>query len=143
MNISYLPLNKRTNNTHVVDDPHGLGPFLNVAEDVGPALGPVLNAVVLQSEVPDVELGDLPAPGLAAVEAAAEAVLVLAEVVEAVGSDRHHGVVPRPAPAVDLLPVDKQFVEILLAVVGDTGVPAVRALSACCVQKIEVTHLHW
>ena len=60
-------------------------PLDHVAQDVGPALRGVLHHPLLEGEVPDVELRDLAAPGLAGVEASAHTVLVLAQICHSSG----------------------------------------------------------
>ena len=60
-------------------------PLDHVAQDVRPALGRVLDHPLLEGEVPDVELGDLSAPGLTGVEAPTHAVLVLTQICHSPG----------------------------------------------------------
>ena len=60
-------------------------PLDHVTQDVGPALGRVLDHPLLEGEVPDVELGDLSAPRLTRIEASTHAVLVLTQICHSPG----------------------------------------------------------
>ena len=73
------------NTFNLIGYPEILLPLDDVAQDVRPALCGVLHHPLLEGEVPDVELGDLPAPGLARIEASAQAVLVLTKIGHAPG----------------------------------------------------------
>ena len=108
---------------HLVGYPVLSLPLDDISDDVRPTLCGVLHHPLLQGKVPDVELRDLPTPGLARMKAAALVVLILSKVDQPPRPHHGHGLVPGEGSTLHLDAVNVELVQVLVAVVGDAGRP--------------------